>query len=254
MMEGCLARVQAVMDDTLSDARDVEAVWSRIDEIVIPRMQSSDCDLMLRPTGTALNVNEAGRARLVKLLVAVGLPYEGADSMASAIVDWQDEDDDALPNGAEQGWYRAAHRQPPRNGALMSRQELYLVRGCEILHRVDGLIDIEPGRILLTRAPGPVLATLPGLGPEAVARTLALQETGAISLQALAIALSPDARALLNGHLMELTRLVTTVPDAWIITVNVRRGSIGAKSSVEVLVVRGGDRVAIMRHRSSAWE
>lgn len=57
-----------------------------------------------------LNLNQADSRLLASLLRTVGVAEEDAARLADAIVDWRDEDDLRLLNGAEDGDYRDAGR------------------------------------------------------------------------------------------------------------------------------------------------
>jgi general secretion pathway protein K len=252
-MEGCLAHARASIDETLIEARDEDESWAHLDQQLLDAGGPEGCELILLPTGTTLDVNVADRDQLLALFGAVGMSYERADSMAAAIVDWRDADDDVQRGGAEQLWYRTLGRPGPRNAPFGAKEELRLVRGLETPSEVDELLGVEPGRILLTRAPSAVLATLPGFGAEAVARTLELRAVGPVDLLRISAALSPAAGTLLQAHQMDLASMTTASPDAWIVTSRARRTATGGPASMELRLLRSGRRAAVMRQRSSPW-
>lgn len=55
-----------------------------------------------------INLNRSDQGMLRSLMVALGIEEEEAESLAAAILDWRDEDDAFLINGAEDGDYEAA--------------------------------------------------------------------------------------------------------------------------------------------------
>ncbi len=88
-----------------------------------------------------LNVNVATREQLLKL-------PDMTESIAGAIIDWRDQDEEAQPDGIERGYYGALlHPYVIRNGQLRTVRELLLVRGItpELLYgedrNVNGLLD-----------------------------------------------------------------------------------------------------------------
>ena len=251
--EGCLARAQASIDEALRDARDAEEIWGTMDRWTLADTRLHGCELEFVPAGVTLDVNAVSHDRLSLLFLAVGMRFEQADSLASAIDDWRDDDDEVQRDGAEQSWYRGLGRHGPRNAPFAAREELRLVRGLERSSEIDALIDVEQGRVLLTRAPAAVLATLPGFGDEAVSRVLELRAAGPINLLQFAASLSPAARAQLNSHFLELLAVATASPDAWIVTSRAQRPTTGGRASIEIRLLRSGRRAAIMRHRSNPW-
>jgi Tfp pilus assembly protein PilX len=251
--EGCLAEGIAGVNEALAGARDVDVAWSHLDDVTRSIEHAGPCKLMAEPAGLQLDVNTASPDRLYRLFVAAGWSSDRADSLAAAINDWRDEDDLPSPLGAEAEWYRARGRATPRNGELVGREELRRVRGLESMGGLDTLLTVEPGRILLSRAPAAALATIPGLGPEAIATLLANRSSGEITVQGLMAMLSPDARSLLQQHLMGLSTIATLTPDAWIVTASAARPGTARRSRVEVRLIRAGRRAAIMRHRSLPW-
>lgn len=251
-MEGCLARARASIDERLGDASDVDEIWGNLDQVADNGALDA-CELVFRPVGTTLDVNVAGHDRLLALFAAAGMDHDHADSIAAAITHWRDTDDNEERVGAERRWYRARGRPSPRNGAFAANEELRLVRGLETPSAIDPFLSVEPGRVLLTRAPAPVLATLPGFGAEAVARTIELRERGPFDIARLAAALSPVARARLEGHRAELSSLATVTPDAWLLISRGRRATTGSPTSIEVRLIRSGRRAAVMRHRTNPW-
>ncbi|HEX2781380.1 MAG TPA: hypothetical protein VHM30_17895, partial [Gemmatimonadaceae bacterium] len=175
-----------------------------------------------------------------------------ADSIADAILDWRDDDDEPRPKGAERAWYRATERLAPRNDAIASSAELLLIRGVSAVGGVDTLLGVEDEGVQLTRAPPAVIASLPGFGSEAIARLEELRFRGEVQgdIPALAAALSPAARDLMLSRYPELSRVIVTEPVAW--TLRSRASAPGGVSAaLELRLVRAGKRIAIVRRRDT---
>lgn len=244
--EDCLERTRAVIDDAVSGRHDlprpIDGGWSDLDRVVLgsPVVSDAACDVSLRPTGMAVDVNRADAEQLRTLFRAAGLSDAQGDSMADALLDWR------------------AHHRPPRNGAFADVRELRDVRGfgADVLPDsvLGTLFTVEPGRILWSRAPLIVLASLPGMTAEALARLADLRAGGQAigDIGTLAATLSPSARDTLAAHYGDLTRLTTGDPDAWVLVARGRSGSAPpVAASIEVLLVRAGARVAIVRRRTA---
>ena len=107
------------------------------------------------------------------------------------------------------------------------------------------------GRINVNAAPAVVLATLPGLGPEAFrvieeARTWRRPLSG---LDDLVSRLSPAGRAVLLDHYAPLIGATTWRTGALVLAGRGWAPSAAAGSAIEVLVVHGGNRAAVVRRR-----
>jgi general secretion pathway protein K len=77
-----------------------------------------------------IDLNQAPRDLLVRLLNAAGVPQDNVDSLADAIVDWRDPDNLRSPNGAEDSDYAAAGLPyGAKNGPFDCVEELQQVMG-----------------------------------------------------------------------------------------------------------------------------
>ena len=255
--EACLERARAAIHDALREARHEPpgaTVWGRMDRVVAesPALAGMDCALQMRAAGAALDLNAADEETLRRLFVGLGRSPAGADSLADALADWRDEDDEPRPSGAEAAWYRAGGLPLPRNGPFADVRELARVRGFDALPAIDTLLSAEPGRVPLTHGSPAVLAALPGLGPEAAARLMEMRLRGdrVAELAAFTGNLSATGREEAHRRFPELTGAVVTEPDAWIVTGRGVVGSPPAVSVVELRLVRAGDRAAVTRRRT----
>jgi type II secretory pathway component PulK len=185
-------------------------------------------------------------------LRAAGIAPTRADSMTDALLDWRDGDDTPRPLGAERTWYAESGKPAPRNGPLASAREIALVRGFGVDPTLDTLLGVEPGPIVLAKAPLAVIAGLPGLGEDALARIAERRARGFAAVELLAIApeLSPESRAVLTARYAELVRHTSLEPDAWIVTASGRYERSPVSVMIEVKLVRAGMRAAVIRRRS----
>lgn len=252
--EGCLEIARAAIAEGLAQSDQASAAWAAVDSLLRASRDIADggCATTARAAGTSIDVNTASAERLQAAFVALGTSDARADSLADALLDWRDGDDEARPEGAEAAWYRGQRRIVPRNAPIADVAELRRIRGFGELREADSALGIEPGRIPLARAPLTVIATLPGFGDEAVARLNELRARGQPprDLLAFAASLSREARMALLARYPELAALVTTEPDAWILTSRASSGTRGVGATIEVRLVRAGTRAAIVRRRT----
>lgn len=114
--------------------------------------------------------------------------------------------------------------------------------GCDLSARTAG-------RVVLGRASEQVLDSVPGMSFEATTRVLAMRTSGTpiIELQAVEASLSPEAKAVFDTHYVELSRLLTVQPDAWIIRSQSHVGQPPTPMNIEARLVRAGSRAGIVR-------
>ncbi len=205
------------------------------------------CRVEMVNTAATLDLNEASPEMLRSVL--------GNDTLADALLDWRDADDIVRPLGAEAEWYRSAGRREPRNTALADVRELTLVRGFDSTRvaRLSGLLSSGgTGQIDINAAPAEVLATLPGLGFEAVQiltsrRSFGQPVRGHEEFIAL---LSPAARDTLLQHYQEFTR--RAVYAAPRLTARVEGGVRGALpvARATITLVPAAERLAVVERRT----
>lgn len=255
--EECLAIARTAIDDVLKGRAGRGAAtgssWADLDRAVAESsvLRASGCELSFRPVGAALDVNAADGGMLRAALDALGVEPARADSLVAALLDWMDPDDIPRTGGAERSWYEARGAFPPRNGPIADARELQRIRGFGAVP-LEGVFDVEAGRICLLHAHPAVLAALPGFTPEAVDRVLALRRGDGDfpELPALAARLSQDARARLMASFADLALVATTLPDAWILVSRARVGRPPVTAVVELRLVRAGTRAAVVRRRT----
>lgn len=261
--EDCLARAESVIAAVLEQQTDKAAqgarvgaeTWATLDRAVRSALPAgkAQCSVMMVPTGSTIDVNTASDELLRHFFGALGIAPARVDTLVDALLDWRDADDSARPHGAETAWYIGHGRAPPRNGPLADVRELTRVRGFEVSAGVDSLLGVEPGRIMLDRAPLPVIAALPGFTEEALARVAEhrVRGTPIPDLLNFSAELSATARGALLARYPDLVRLTTAEPDAWILTALGVAGAPTVTVVLEVRLVRAGSRAAVVRR--STW-
>jgi hypothetical protein len=114
------------------------------------------------------------------------------------------------------------------------------------------LVTVEPGRVLLDRAPLAVVASLPGIGAEALSRLqeARLRRDAFIDVMVLGARLSPQPAELLRVRHADIARMTVAEPDAWILTSRGHSLQAGVTATIEVRLERAGDRAAVVRWRT----
>jgi general secretion pathway protein K len=254
LAEGCVERARAAVDETVRELAIDDSAWAHLDRAVLGSPLTRGCEVSALPAGTTLDVNRADDATLQRFFAAAGLTSEATDSLTSTLLDWRDPDDAPRINGAERTWYDQAGRLAPRNADFVSLEEIRSVRGLEQRPEIVRMLGVERDRILLSHAPLPVLATLPGLTPAALAELDRRRTAGDSVVDVLRLAASLDSagRAALLGNLSVLNQLATGLPDAWLLVGRATSGSHAVSAQLELRVVRSGRRLAILRRRSDS--
>src|SRR5258708_1853685 len=244
-----MERARGVIDTALNTSEALPGrVWRYLDAVIgsDPIVSNTGCVIEVEASGTRLDINRASPEELTRLFDALG--RSNAEALADAIVDWRDNDDEPLPNGAESQWYAAQRRPLPRNGPFADDLELMRVRGFE-----DGIaqryLSVEPGVTSIPTASGPVLASIPGFTDEAVSAVLAARVDGIDieDLRALASTLSSAARDSIVSRYQDISRLSTLDPEAWILRATGRSGLPFVTASVELRLVRTNRRATVVR-------
>jgi general secretion pathway protein K len=260
LAEQCTERARATMEGALardSGLASPTGAWNNLDRIIVRAAAATPaCAYSVQPVGARLDLNVADGPRLRRFLTRCGVPPTQADSLADALLDWRDDDDDARTYGSERDDYVTAGRPPPRNGPLADIRELRRVRGFDALPlRAEwvlwGAVGVEHGRTDLSHATPPVLASLPGFTLETVERVMALQADGAMprDLLALASLLAPVSRDSLTAHYSELVSLAVMEPEAWLLSARAGSGDPRITVALELRLARSGSRAAITRRR-----
>lgn len=175
----------------------------------------------------------------------------------------------STPLAPSRVWYAAAGRRTPRNAPLQHALELRRIRGFEALPPpLDSVLllamEVEATRLALGHAEPAALASLPGVGAEAVARVLALRAGRSVaragwrrspSLLEVHDGLSLAAQTELAPHMATVAARTTTVPDGWVVTVRATAGGWRARpgaghvprAGLDIHVVRAGTGIAVLR-------
>jgi type II secretory pathway component PulK len=256
LADGCISRVRGVIASAERETAD--SLWRTLDASFNGEFETgsagSVCTLTFSPVGTRLNVNTIDALTLQRLARRFNVRPGAADSVVDALLDWRDPDDETRPNGSEARWYRDNGLPVPRNGPLADARELRHVRGLSDSTPFIDLLDVEEGRISLSRADPQVLAVLPGFTPELVAQLLE-RRTGhnvTSDLNQIATLLSGDARAVLLANISDVQPIITGDPDAWVVASHIATPGSRVDATVEVKLVRGGRGGVIVR-RKELW-
>ncbi|MFH1094237.1 MAG: hypothetical protein V1739_08850 [Candidatus Omnitrophota bacterium] len=123
-----------------------------------------------------LNINSASQQEMSRLIEsAAEVDRSIADNIASCIIDWRDEDNVSLPNGAEGKYYRSLRfSYDCKDAPFENLEELYYIKGMDIniFLRIKPYITLYgSGRVNLNTALGPVLYAL-GLSENVVNKIL----------------------------------------------------------------------------------
>ena len=251
---GCERRVEAAIDVALDSAptsADERIVWRILPQALLGSPFLAGCDVSLEAAGTRLDVNDAPEEMLIRLFDAIGLEAE-ALSLADALEDWIDPDDDPRPFGAEREWYESAGRLAPRNDSVADIRELSRVRGFDAIGPIDSLTTTSPGRVSLATAPVSVLMAVPGITRETAEAIVAMQRAGAPidALRSIVGSISEQSAAGLAARYSDAERLTTPDPDAWLVRVQVARGQPRVVVRLEWRVIRAGRGCIVASTRS----
>lgn len=258
---GCLARVQARVAEALAPPavprpadRALPDAWNRLDSVVapspasVPSSPEAECTVAARATGATLDVNAAPEPLLAAVLRNAGVPPARADTLAASLADWRDADDEPREMGAERAWYAARGLAPPRNAPFVDRREIALARG--MASAPADLFGVDGGGISIHDAPPAVLAALPGFGPEAVARAVALRRAGGLDqYRTIADGLTPSASTAFMDALPQLVSLVTLEPTGWVVRAEARAGTPPVRAAAELRLAWTSAGARVVRRR-----
>lgn len=127
-----------------------------------------------------ININTADRAELGRLIKQVtGFDEERADILASSIIDWRDEDNLSLPNGAEDEYYRSLKwPYECKDFPFQTTEELRYVKqmNSDIFKKIEPYITIYgSGTVNINTASRNILSAL-GLGSELIEKIMQFRQ------------------------------------------------------------------------------
>lgn len=149
------------------------------------RFDGQDLELTLYNEASRIDLNSATREQLVALIELAqgeeGFDPTQRDALADAILDWRDEDDLTMLNGAEDGDYEAAgYPYGARDDRFESVQELRQVLGMTpaLYRRLAPSLSVDTGsgRVDERFASAEVLAAMQGLALDDAQRLVAERE------------------------------------------------------------------------------
>lgn len=109
----------------------------------------ADVEVKITDDSGKIDLNTPNEQLLTNLFTARGLDPDRAQSLAAAIKDWIDTDDDTSPNGAELAQYKAAGLSyGPRNAPFDTVSELQQVLGMnyELFRKIEPALTIYSGQ------------------------------------------------------------------------------------------------------------
>jgi general secretion pathway protein K len=162
---------------------DAEARWFVDGRPYQLRLDDVELSIRIVDESGKVDINVVGEELLQSLFIAAGVEDTQALSLAQAIVDWRDADDDAGLYGAEIDVYEAeGYPYVPKNAPFDTVEELQLVYGMsyELYEQVEPAITVYTGRAAVNPAVAPelVLAALPDIDLGTVDELLAAREAG----------------------------------------------------------------------------
>ncbi len=190
---GALALTQARLDYLLRVAPQNNAAlsstrsgdpWLGVDSIYSGpvSVDSMRVDAQLLDLGRRLNVNDLTEDQLRAFLGYVLNDYITADHLAQTIMDWEDVDDIARPNGDEQeGYIKKGLLALPANAPFRSLNQLLDVEGMTpaIYAQISPYLTVYgSGTVNINTAPVPVLRAIPGMTDQILANILNQRSRG----------------------------------------------------------------------------
>jgi general secretion pathway protein K len=193
------------------------------------------CDLRADVPAARIDVNRASR-RTLRLML-------GSDSLADALLDWRDADQEPRRDGAEAPYYVAQRLPVPRNAAVADIEELRSIRGFASVHpdtlaamfttRSDGIIDVNA-------MPPAFIASLDA-DSAGVLEALATRRRRGERIGSLAALLPPEASDRLGGMTL------VTEAERYEVTVTGGFAGSGVRAVARLTFVRLPSRLALVR-------
>ena len=154
--------------------REVEKRWRADGTVYSMASGEGEVAIVIADEAGKIDLNAAPDELIGGLFAAVGLEEVSAASLAAAIADFRDPDDETHLGGAEDGEYRAAGLAwGPKNKPFEAVEELHQVLGMTrqlyVLAAPGLTVHSRSKGVDVTVAPAIVLLALPGVDAEAVA-------------------------------------------------------------------------------------
>jgi general secretion pathway protein K len=205
--------------------------------------------------GSRLQLNLATEEELQRLIASLGVDARSASRLAQRIMDWRDGDDTPRSQGAERDDYlRIGARLLPANRPFDRVKDLLNVDGMtpQLYARVAPLLTIHgTGQVNANAAPRAVLASLPGLGLEAIEAIVSGRVSGRPiqSLGELMTRVSPDAARGIGDAMGTLDRQLIFATNQLVIVSEGRLRGSPLRAGLEVVMQRTGDSFIELAHR-----
>lgn len=120
--------------------------WSIDGRLRQMRFESAELRIRIEDEQGKIPLNRVDETILDPLFIFLHLDGERADIARDSFLDWIDDDDEALPFGAEADYYRKSGIHP-RNSGLQSIDELTRVRGFDaaLVDRMRSFVTVDAG-------------------------------------------------------------------------------------------------------------
>lgn len=190
---GALAELQSQLDYALRVMPQSSAAlsgvrsgdpWLGVDSIYSGPMEvdSVEVDAELLDLGRRLNIDDVTEDQLRTFFSYILDDYATADHLAQTIMDWEDPDSLARPNGLERdGYLKKGLLALPANAPFRSVDELLDVDGMTpgIYAQVAPYLTVYgSGTVNINSAPVPVLRAIPGMTDEILANIVSQRSRG----------------------------------------------------------------------------
>ncbi len=240
--EGCAAAMLARLESS---------GWERYDLADTHGIDPA-CSVSLVPVGRTWTTRYRDEVVLRRLTRAMCGSGACGDSLADALLDWEDADTVARASGAEWSWYGGRQLLPPSNAPVRHAAELAAVRGWSRFNATTPLVGVDSARVSLRHAPLAVLLALRGVTPEtAHAIVGARQATDLADWARVMEGISAAARDSLREASVWLATHATWSPDAWDVVV-LSPPTRKPQAVLRLRLARAGQRPAVSQ-RAIAW-
>ncbi len=250
-----LLRVMPTNNAALSSTRSGDP-WLGADSIYSGPVyvDSMEVDAQLLDLGRRLNLNDVTEDQLRTFFSYVLNDYTTADHLAQTIMDWEDVDDIARPNGDEaDGYIKKGLLALPANGPFRSVAELLEVEGMtpSIYADVASYFTVYgSGIVNINTAPVPVLRAIPGMTDQILSNILNQRSRG-LRISSIAQVVPGYAPARGRGgnaglatmagiQQAQLARAMTVNTNEILVTLTARAGAQAEPTQVMALFTRSG--------------
>lgn len=226
--------------------------WLGLDRVVqeLPGISFEECSLSAIPAGSQYSARILSEAGAERMVAALGASIDVV-GLSEALLDWEDSDEVARPDGGERAWYVRTRRVPPRNSVIQSLEELKLVRGFDAWPAAEAPLTLDRTPIAVNVASRAVLSALPGFDWNTAGEVMSLRSRGVLpaSLQELLNHLSPKASEALIENFATLAERSVLDPWEWEVLVEARDGRTGLVARERIVLLPSDLGVSVREYR-----